>query len=46
MIPEETIFIDDRLNNIEVANNIGIHGIQFETLDNVKEKVKRLEESI
>lgn len=45
LIPEETIFIDDRLNNIEVANNFGIHGIQFVTLDSVKEKVKKLEES-
>lgn len=46
LIPEETIFIDDKLNNIEAANDFGIHGIQFETLDDVKEKVKRLEESI
>lgn len=44
--PKETIFIDDKLNNIEIANNFGIHGIQFETLDKVKEQVKILEENI
>lgn len=43
LIPEETIFIDDRLNNIEVANNFGIYGIQFLTLDSIKEEIKSLE---
>lgn len=36
---EESIFIDDRLENIEAANKIGIHGIQFTTLEEVKEKI-------
>lgn len=43
LIPEETIFIDDRLDNIKAANNFGIHGIQFKTLEDVKEQVKLLE---
>lgn len=43
LIPEETIFIDDNLNNVEAANNFGIHGIQFTTLESVKEKIENLE---
>lgn len=43
LIPEETIFIDDRLNNIQVANDLGIFGIQFVTLDIVKDEIKKLE---
>lgn len=43
LIPEETIFIDDRLNNIEAANDFGIHGIQFTTLNKVKEEINKLE---
>lgn len=45
LIPEETIFIDDRLNNIQIANNFGIHGIQFVTLDSVKEEIRSLEKN-
>lgn len=45
LIPKETIFIDDNLNNIEAANKFGIHVIQFTTLDNVKEKVASLEKN-
>lgn len=33
LLPEETIFIDDRQNNVEETNNFGIHAIQFVTLD-------------
>ncbi len=29
LIPEETIFIDDNLNNVETAKNLGLHGIHF-----------------
>jgi len=39
--PQETIFIDDRLNNVEAANNFGIHGIQFISLEQVKEEVEK-----
>lgn len=42
LIPEETIFIDDRIQNIEAAEKFGIHGVQFTTLDEVKEKVSKL----
>jgi len=27
--PEKTIFIDDNINNVEVASTFGIHGIHF-----------------
>lgn len=43
LIPEETIFIDDRLENVKVADNCGIHGIQFTTLEDVKEQITILE---
>lgn len=42
LVPDETIFIDDRPQNVEAANKFGIHGIQFTTLDEVKEKVNEL----
>lgn len=40
LIPEETIFIDDRQTNIDASNRVGIKGILFTTLQEVKEKVK------
>ncbi len=40
LIPKETVFIDDRLENIKAANKFGIHGIQFISLDILKEKLK------
>ena len=42
LIPDETIFIDDRLKNIEAANKFGIHVILFTSLGEVKDKVSRL----
>ena len=42
IIPEETIFIDDKLENIKAANKFGIHGVQFTTLDEVKRKINLL----
>ena len=39
LIPEETIFIDDRINNINAANELGITGILFTNLEEVKQKV-------
>ena len=46
LVPDETIFIDDRPQNVEAANKFGIHGIQFTTLDEVKEKVNELKSAI
>lgn len=42
LVADETIFIDDRKQNIEAAEKFGIHGVQFTTLDEVKEKVYKL----
>lgn len=42
LVPEETIFIDDRLVNIEKANVLGIHGVQFTDIDAVRKKVFEL----
>ena len=42
-MPEETIFIDDRIDNVEAANDCGIHGIQFTTLEDVKKQITILE---
>ncbi len=36
----ETIFIDDNVNNIKTANNLGIHGIVFNELEQVKNEVE------
>lgn len=43
LIPEETAFFDDKLENIEAARKVGIQGIQFVTLGDAKEKLKLLE---
>lgn len=40
--PEETAFFDDKLENIESAKKLGIQGIQFISLDDVKEKFYKL----
>lgn len=42
LVPKDTIFIDDMLPNIKSANELGINGIQFTTLNEVKQKVKIL----
>lgn len=39
--PEECVFIDDRMENIEGAKKAGIHGICFETIEQVKEDLKK-----
>jgi len=37
--PEETVFIDDKLINIEMACKIGINGIVFKSIKQVKEQL-------
>jgi FMN phosphatase YigB (HAD superfamily) len=34
--PSEALFIDDRQVNIEAARNMGIHGIQFKSMAQLK----------
>jgi putative hydrolase of the HAD superfamily len=35
--PEETLFLDDKLENIEAARQLGIHGVQFSTVEQLRE---------
>ena len=40
--PEETIFIDDKLDNIISAEKLGISGVHLKTPESLKEKLKEL----
>jgi putative hydrolase of the HAD superfamily len=35
--PEETLFLDDKLENIEAAQNLGMRGLQFSTVEKLRE---------
>jgi putative hydrolase of the HAD superfamily len=35
--PEETLFLDDKLENIEAARQLGMQGLQFTTVDQLRE---------
>lgn len=35
--PEETLFLDDKLENIEAARRLGIQGLQFSTVDRLRQ---------
>lgn len=38
--PKETLFIDDRKHNVDVARTFGIYAIHFKTLQDLKAQVK------
>ena len=38
--PEETLFLDDKLVNVEAAQALGIKAIQFSTVDNLRADMK------
>lgn len=40
--PEETVFIDDNIDNIESAAKLGITAIRFTSYEDLKEKLKKL----
>lgn len=42
LYPEETIFIDDTKVNIDIAKKLKIHGVEFNNLDDVKNKIKSI----
>lgn len=42
VLPGQSIFIDDSLINVEAANQIGIHGIQFLTTHQVLDEIHSL----
>lgn len=46
LIPEETIFIDDKKENIEAANALKIHGVQFINLEEVISNVNKIIKSM
>ena len=39
LIPEECVFFDDNINNVTAARNIGIHAIQFQSMEQAKESL-------
>jgi len=43
--PEETIFIDDNLDNIKTAERIGMHAIHFKSLEQLKKDYDKILES-
>jgi glucose-1-phosphatase len=40
--PEETIFVDDQVDNVEAANQFGIHGIRFHNSEQTLREVLHL----
>jgi epoxide hydrolase-like predicted phosphatase len=42
VLPEETIFVDDQLENVEAANQFGIHGIRFHNSEQAIREVLQL----
>ena len=42
VLPEESIFVDDLLENISAANRLGIHGVQFLNTVQAKQEVTYL----
>lgn len=36
LAPEECVFFDDNLNNVIAAQNIGIHAVQFQSMEQAK----------
>lgn len=42
LVPEECVFIDDNLANIEAARKLGIHAIHFNTRQNTEQELQKL----
>lgn len=40
--PEETLFVDDHIENVEGAQSVGINAFQFTTIDNFRNKLRML----
>lgn len=45
LVPEECVFLDDRLENVEGAKAFGIHGIHFTDYKTAKEQLENLLEN-
>ena len=42
LVPEESVFIDDLPVNVEAGKKLGIHGIVFQSKEQVEEELKKL----
>lgn len=42
LVPEECVFIDDRADNIAAAEDMGMSGIVFEDIEQVKKELERM----
>ncbi len=42
LIPEETVFIDDLLKNVQGAQNVGLHGIHFTDAAQCRRELRKL----
>ena len=42
MKPEESVFLDDTLANVDAARALGIHGICFRTKEQAEEELRKL----
>jgi len=42
LAPEQSVFIDDKPANVEAANALGMHGIRFESITQLKGKLTKL----
>ena len=42
LIPNECIFIDDSQSNIETANSLGIHGIVYKGVEDLKKQFEKI----
>ena len=42
LVPEESVFLDDKPENLKAAAQFGIHTIQFTTLDAAKDALQKL----
>ena len=40
--PEETIFVDDRQENVEAAQALGMHGIKYSSIETLKMELERI----
>jgi putative hydrolase of the HAD superfamily len=41
-LPSQTLMIDDRLMFVEVARSVGIHAMQYTSLESIKEKISHV----
>lgn len=45
LLPDECVFFDDNINNVIAARHIGIHAIQFQSMEQAKESLSLITHS-